>query len=137
MIKLDRLDMRAYAGSDLLNSRSYFNDGGLAVTVKAFLMLAISIVLLFGCGGNSDRVLFLTTTQIGIDADSKAQSATIGYERYEGYVGPGYEDGGVPPVIARLESTCRSSIQRSAKSTPLVMRLVLRLEGSQNGMRSH
>ncbi len=62
------------------------------------------MVILAGCGGDPNRVLFLTRTQIGIDADSKSQSANIGYERYEGYVGPGYENGGVPPVIARLES---------------------------------
>ena len=74
------------------------------MTVKRILVLAISALSLFGCGGDPDRVLFLTTTQIGIDADSKSQSTTIGYERYEGYIGPGYKNGGVPPVIARLES---------------------------------
>ena len=67
-------------------------------------VLAVSVALLTGCGGDPNRVSFLTATQIGIDADSKSQSAQIGYERYEGYVGPGYENGGVPPVIARLES---------------------------------
>lgn len=66
-------------------------------------VLTISMAVLSGCA-DPKYVLFVTTTQIGIDADSKTQSANIGYERYEGFVGPGYESGGVPPVIARLKS---------------------------------
>ena len=83
---------------------SAVGKGESAVTGKRILVLAILSLSLFGCGGDPDRVLFLTTTQIGIDTDSKSQSTAIGYERYEGYIGPGYKNGGVPPVIARLES---------------------------------
>jgi hypothetical protein len=67
------------------------------------LTLAIAAALVTACA-DPNRVLFVTTTQIGIDADSKSQSASIGYERYEGYVGPVYQNGGVAPVVARLES---------------------------------
>lgn len=65
-----------------------------------------AIVFLLGPAACADpnRVLFVTTTQIGIDADSKTQSANIGYSRFEGVVGPSYENGGVPPVYSRLKS---------------------------------
>jgi hypothetical protein len=49
-------------------------------------------------------VLFVTSTQIGIDGDGKTQTANIGYERYEGVLGPAYENGAAPPVYARLDS---------------------------------
>ncbi len=74
------------------------------ITSQFFPFLALLALAFSGCSGDPNRVLFLTTTQLGIDADTKSQSASIGFERYEGYVGPGYENGGVPPVIARLES---------------------------------
>ncbi len=66
-------------------------------------LLTVVAAALSACA-NTERVLFVTSTQIGIDADSKTQSVSIGYDRYEGYVGPAYENGGLPPVIAHLES---------------------------------
>lgn len=89
------------AGSTQDSAVARGNSSMLAMRLFGLIVLT---VLLINCGGDPNRVLFLTTTQIGIDADSKSQNATIGYERYEGYIGPGYENGGVPPVIARLES---------------------------------
>jgi hypothetical protein len=55
-----------------------------------------------GCA--KDNVLFVTTTTIGIDADSRPPHATIGYDRYEGYIGPAYGTGAIPPVFAKIES---------------------------------
>ena len=51
----------------------------------------------------TDNVLFVTTTNIGIDADTTPPNVSIAYDRYEGYFGPAYESGALPPVIARLE----------------------------------
>jgi hypothetical protein len=56
-----------------------------------------------GCA-EVDSVLFVTTTTIGIDADSRPPHATIGYDRYEGYIGPTYSTGAVPPVYAKIDS---------------------------------
>jgi hypothetical protein len=58
---------------------------------------------LLGCAGK-DSVLFVTTTTIGIDADSRPPHANIGYDRYEGYVGPAYSTGAIPPVFAKIDS---------------------------------
>lgn len=47
---------------------------------------------------------FVTSTVIGLDADSRTQTTGIGYGRIEGVFGPAYQEGGVPPVYARLSS---------------------------------
>ena len=69
---------------------------------KSVLVIVASLGVA-GCGA-PDRVLFVTTTAIGISADAKTRSANIGYDRYEVFVGPSYEKGGVPPVYARIVS---------------------------------
>ena len=65
-------------------------------------MLA-SCLLASACVGY-DSVLFVTTTNIGIDVDRAPPNVSIAYDRYEGYFGPAYETGALPPVVARLES---------------------------------
>ena len=72
-------------------------------TLPQLLLPACALAFLTGCVG-TDSVLFVTTTNIGIDADTRPPNATIGYDRYEGYFGPVYESGAIPPVVARLES---------------------------------
>lgn len=67
-------------------------------------IFALVICTLIASCADPDRVLFVTSTQIGIDGDGKTQSANIGYERYEGVLGPAYENGAAPPVYARLDS---------------------------------
>jgi hypothetical protein len=58
---------------------------------------------LAGCA-TSDHVLFVTKTSIGIDFDSKPPSASIAYDRVEGYVAPRYNNGEIPAVIASIKS---------------------------------
>jgi hypothetical protein len=70
------------------------------------LAILSSLLIAAGCAGE-DSVLFVTTTQIGIDADTKPPNISIGYDRYEGYVGPVYQSGAIPPVFARLESNLK------------------------------
>jgi hypothetical protein len=65
--------------------------------------LAIFLTLT-GCT-SPDRVLFVTTTDIGISADATTQTALIGYDRLEGMVGPAYvETGAVPHTVGVLKS---------------------------------
>jgi hypothetical protein len=54
--------------------------------------------------GCADSVLFVTKTSIGIDFDTKPPSASIAYDRTEGYLGPRYDNGAVPPVYGRILS---------------------------------
>jgi len=64
----------------------------------------MSALCLWMTGCVKDSVLFVTTTTIGIDADTRPPNATIGYDRYEGYIGPTYSTGAIPPVFAKIES---------------------------------
>lgn len=68
--------------------------------------LSALCLTLMGCAG-TDSVLFVTTTTIGIDADSKPPKVSIGYDRYEGYIGPAYSTGAVPPVVAKIDSNLK------------------------------
>ena len=54
--------------------------------------------------GTTERVNFVTTTSIGIQGDTRTADATIGYNRFEGVIGPAYETGALPPVAAALNS---------------------------------
>jgi hypothetical protein len=54
--------------------------------------------------GCADSVLFVTKTSIGLDFDTKPPAANIAYDRVEGYIGPRYDNGAVPPVLARIHS---------------------------------
>lgn len=54
--------------------------------------------LLGGCASNS--VTFITKTSLGVDVSSQPAVAQIGYDRFEGYIGPRFDNGAVPPVVA-------------------------------------
>lgn len=70
-----------------------------------FLAAALTLPLaLAGCGGPNYGV-FATSTNLGIDADAKAGKIALGYDRTEGFVGPGYpENGTAPSVFGFIES---------------------------------
>jgi hypothetical protein len=71
------------------------------------LILATVLTLpaiLTGCGGTNYGV-FATSTNLGIDADAKTGTVTLGYGRTEGFVGPGYpKNGTAPSVFGFIES---------------------------------
>jgi len=66
--------------------------------------LACASMLTFAGCASHDHVLFVTKTSIGIDFDSKPGTASIAYDRVEGYVAPTYANGEVPPVVASIKS---------------------------------
>lgn len=70
-------------------------------------ILPMTVVLSFlGACADVDSVLFVTGTNLGIDADSKPPNVAIGYDRNETFIGPNYESetGAIPSVVGRLES---------------------------------
>lgn len=69
---------------------------------RRFAPLA-AVGLLTGCA-NPDSVLFVTDSTIGIDVDNKPPTASIAYDRIEGYIGPRYQNGAVPPVVGSIET---------------------------------
>lgn len=64
-------------------------------------LMAVCAALLGGC---SNKAIFSTNTSVGIDLDAKAGTTSIAYSRQEGYIGPIYENGEAPPVVASLKS---------------------------------
>lgn len=59
----------------------------------------------FGVSGCANVVTFVTSSSIGIDADSTTQAASIAYDRTDGYLAPRYPNGSVPPVVSSLNSS--------------------------------
>jgi len=53
---------------------------------------------------NPDTVVFVTKTSFGIDLDGQQASVAIGLDRAEGFVGPRYDNGAAPPIVASLQS---------------------------------
>lgn len=58
--------------------------------------------LVTGCG--YDEAIFITSTSIGLNAETTPPNVAIAYERFEGFVGPTDENGNTPPVVATIES---------------------------------
>ncbi len=69
----------------------------------AVMRLCLGTLVVAGCN-NSDRVLFVTDTGIGIGYDTKPPYLSIDYHRFEGYTAPTYENGALPPVVARIQA---------------------------------
>lgn len=67
---------------------------------------AALVVALMGAGCSSpDRAVFVTATNIGVNADATARVVNLGYDRTEGFVGPDYVDtGAAPPAVGYIES---------------------------------
>lgn len=57
-------------------------------------------LLLVACAGGPTTVVFVTKSSLGLDVEQTPPSASIAYDRVEGYFGPRYETGAVPPVVA-------------------------------------
>jgi hypothetical protein len=67
--------------------------------VPTLLMLSF-MPLLTGCAVGYNSTLFLTQSNIGLDAETKPPTAEISISRREGVVEPSFEGGQTPPVIA-------------------------------------
>jgi hypothetical protein len=65
--------------------------------------LAAAAMLLAACE-TSNHAVFVTTTSLGFNFDTAPATASIAYDRTEGFLGPSYDNGGVPPVIATIET---------------------------------
>ncbi len=72
---------------------------------RSLLNVALLLPLaLVGCA-NPKYGVFATSTNLGIDADATAGKVVIGYDRTEGFVGPGYpKTGTAPSVFGFIES---------------------------------
>jgi hypothetical protein len=68
----------------------------------AALLLAL---LLGGCAVGYNSTLFVTKSNIGIDADTKPPTLELSIARREGVLAPGFEGGQTPPVMASFRTS--------------------------------
>ena len=69
--------------------------------IQVFAPLGLLMALLLPgspCGPNTD--VFFTKTSLGVDVEQTPPTASIAYDRVEGYFGPRYDTSAVPPVLA-------------------------------------
>jgi hypothetical protein len=72
---------------------------------KMTLHHILAPILAFLAAGCTDRATFVTSTDIGINANVTTEQAHIGYGRTELFQGPSYPDAGaVPEVVGYLGS---------------------------------
>lgn len=71
--------------------------------IKRLSLLGVACLSVVGCA-DPDRVVFVTDTSIGINVDSKPAAVSLAYDRTEGFIGPRYDNGAVPPVVASIET---------------------------------
>ena len=73
--------------------------------MRTVFRLAMGMVAacLGGCE-TTTHAIFVTSTSLGFNYDSAPPSASIAYDRTEGFIGPGYDDGSLPPVLATLQT---------------------------------
>lgn len=57
---------------------------------------------LTGCGAGLNSVLFVTKTEVAVDADTEPPSLDIGYVREEFVLAPAFKDGQVLPVLTTV-----------------------------------
>ena len=62
--------------------------------------LTVGLLALSGCAVGYNATLFVTKSNVGIDIDSKPPTAEISIARREGVIGPTFEGGQKPPVVA-------------------------------------
>ncbi|MEJ0028756.1 MAG: hypothetical protein WDN01_22240 [Rhizomicrobium sp.] len=71
----------------------------ISACIAACMVLALS-----ACASPQDTVVFVTNTSLGVNVENQPPSASVAYDRTEGYVGPRTANGGLPPVVASLQT---------------------------------
>jgi hypothetical protein len=62
--------------------------------------LLLPALLMLACASAPETVVFVTKTSLGVDVEQTPPSASIAYDRVEGYIGPRFDNGSVPPVFS-------------------------------------
>ena len=70
--------------------------------MKTLIPLSVTLlsIVLSGCGIGYNQALFATTSNVGINIDTKPPTAEISIARREGVIAPTFEGGQHPPVYA-------------------------------------
>lgn len=73
---------------------------------KTNALALLFALLIQGCAGldPKENAIFVTKTSLGIDFDSVPSEASFAYSRVEGYLGPRYDNGAIPPVAGYVRT---------------------------------
>lgn len=82
--------------------------------IRPIASAACLALLLGGCAETPRNVVFMTKASIGIDIESTAQTASVAYDRVEGYYAPRYA-GQEPPAVYASLATNGKMIDRKIK----------------------
>lgn len=66
--------------------------------------LALATLGAAGCGTPQDRVVFITSTSLGVNTTQVPPEVSVAYSRKEGVMGPSLPNGEMPSVFASLRS---------------------------------
>jgi len=74
--------------------------------IEKYVWFGVTALLLQGCAALDPRenVIFFTKTSLGVDVDGTPPEASFAYSRIEGFLGPRYDNGAVPPVASYLQT---------------------------------
>ena len=77
-----------------------------AISAATILAFAGCAALISGCANldPKENVIFFTKTSLGIDVDGTPPEVSLAYNRQEGFMGPRYDNGAVPPVASHLST---------------------------------
>lgn len=67
------------------------------------ILSGLAALVVGGCA-STDKVVFVTSTSIGINVDNTPPTTSIAYDRTEGFIGPRYPNGGIPAVVASIKT---------------------------------
>jgi hypothetical protein len=70
----------------------------------ALVLTALAAASLLSACASEKSVLFVTTASLGVNVDGKPPTASVGYDRTEGYLAPLVPNGALPPVVASIET---------------------------------
>jgi hypothetical protein len=86
---------------------------------KRMLVTIPAFALLQGCAVGYNSTLFMTKSNIGLDAETKPPTLEFSIARREGVIAPGFEGGQTPPIMAsfRTDSNPFSRFFFGVKST--------------------
>lgn len=75
------------------------------MNIRNCILAILVAAAVAGCASPKDNVIFVTKTSLSlVDVDGTPPSVTFAYDRVEGYLGPRFDNGAAPPVIAKIST---------------------------------
>lgn len=72
---------------------------------SAIIICILCLTTMSGCSSTNNHAVFVTKTSLSvIDIDSTPPDVTFAYSRDEGFYGPNYSNGSVPPVVGYIST---------------------------------